>query len=99
MTKARLANEAKYKRSVVAQRKAQGVCPVCEDPMDREGYACSGCMQHRRDLRRRLVRQRQALGLCPRCENPMDRDGYACSACTVVHRADERVRRKRRKAS
>ena len=61
---------------------AQGLCPVCRKPMDREGYSCSECLAKENERHKDDVKRLIELGFCRVCQkNKTVPNSSYCDAC------------------
>lgn len=62
---------------------AQGLCPVCRNPMDREGYSCTKCLENENARHREDTRAIVALGICRICQkNKSAPNSTYCEECS-----------------
>lgn len=62
---------------------AQGLCPVCRSPMDREGYSCTKCLEKENARHREDVKAIVALGICRICQkNKSMPNSTYCDECS-----------------
>lgn len=62
---------------------AQGLCPVCRKPMDREGYSCSECLAKENERHREDVKALVAMGFCRICQkNKAKPNSTYCDDCS-----------------
>ena len=65
-----------------AMHKTNGLCPRCGNPLDREGFYCSECVEKLNRYQRETRELRRLIGLCPTCgKEKLFGDEKQCITC------------------